>query len=403
MGLRVGMVGVRFAGLDGVTLESRKVAHLLDRLGHEVCWFGGVLDDDFSPGVVEEQAFFDTPENVELNRQMFGVTECSADTLELLEARAGLLEGALGRFASEFDVDLLMPQNAQAIPMQVPLGVAVARLARTKGVPVLSHHHDFAWERERFWPNGIGDHLEEAFPAVGPEFSHLVINTLARDALYDRTGAQASVLPNIMDFANPPAVGDAGLFRRYAGVAEGRPLILQPTRMVPRKRIEDTLELAARLADLDPCVVVTHPEPDEGSHYLTELAARAADLGVDFRVTAAAPPVSLADAYAAADLVAYPSRVEGFGNALLEAVYFRRPLLVNRYPVYVADIAPTGLEAVEMEGELSDEVVATARLWIEQPSLWADAVERNYELANRHFSYEVAADILAAAIASALE
>ncbi|MDJ0664180.1 MAG: glycosyltransferase family 4 protein [Acidimicrobiia bacterium] len=401
--MRIGMIGTRFAGLDGVTLESRKIAQVLAGLGNEVCWFGGRLEGDFSPGREDERAFFDTTENGELNRRIFGVAECSAESLELVETRAGLLQSALSRFVSEFGVELLMPQNALAIPMQVPLGVAIARLARSESIPVLAHHHDFAWERERFWPNGIGGYLEEAFPAVGPEFSHLVINTLARDALHDRTGAQASVLPNIMDFANPPRDGDGGLFRRNAGIDDDRPLILQPTRMVPRKRIEDTIALAAHLADLSPCVVVTHPEPDEGSDYLTELAERAVHLGVDFRIVPAVPAAALADAYAAADLVAYPSRIEGFGNALLEAIYYRRPILVNRYPVYVADIAATGLEAIEMDGFLSDEVVATARRWIEQPDRWAGAVERNYERAERHFSYEVAAEILAAAMADALE
>ena len=109
-------------------------------------------------------------------------------------------------------------------------------------------------------------------------------------------------------------------------------------------------------------------------------------------------PITLADAYAAADLVAYPSRVEGFGNALLETLFYRRPLLVNRYPVYEADIRPTGIEAIEMEGVVTDEVVDKARRWLEEPSLWRGAVERNYEIGRRSFSYSVAAEVLAAAL-----
>jgi mannosylglucosylglycerate synthase len=58
----------------------------------------------------------------------------------------------------------------------------------------------------------------------------------------------------------------------------------------------------------------------------------------------------LGDVYAAADLVCYPSRYEGFGNALLEAFFYRRPVLVNRYPVYVRDIAPAGVECIELNG-----------------------------------------------------
>ena len=49
---------------------------------------------------------------------------------------------------------------------------------------------------------------------------------------------------------------------------------------------------------------------------------------------------TLWDAYPHADLVTYPSLYEGFGNALLETIYFKRLAVVNRYPVYVADLAP---------------------------------------------------------------
>jgi glycosyltransferase involved in cell wall biosynthesis len=99
---------------------------------------------------------------------------------------------------------------------------------------------------------------------------------------------------------------------------------------------------------------------------------------------------TLADAYAAADLVCYPSLVEGFGNALLEAVYYRRPVLVNRYPVYISDIAPLGLQFIEISGgEITPGAVAEARACIEQPRLWDDILRRNYAIGLRHLSYAV--------------
>jgi hypothetical protein len=42
-------------------------------------------------------------------------------------------------------------------------------------------------------------------------------------------------------------------------------------------------------------------------------------------------PYTLEDAYKAADLVTYTSGFEGFGNAFVEAIYHRKPIVVNRY------------------------------------------------------------------------
>ena len=48
----------------------------------------------------------------------------------------------------------------------------------------------------------------------------------------------------------------------------------------------------------------------------------------------------MGDAYPHPDLVTYPSTGQGFGKALLEAIYFKRLVVINRYPVYNADIGP---------------------------------------------------------------
>lgn len=398
--LRFGMVGTRFAGLDGVSLEAAKVAAVLKSIGHSVSWFAGRLDPDFDPGFEDREAYFDTPENRSLNDAVFGTEDASPATRGQLEERALALQARIAAYVAQHEVDVLMPQNALAIPMQLPLGMAIARFTDETETPVIAHHHDFSWERERFWPNTVGDILDLAFPPVGPTISHLVINSIAARELRQRKDAESRLLPNIMDFERPPPVGDAARFRSFAGLGDTDTVILQPTRMVPRKGIEDTIELAYRLGDESIRVVVTHPEPDEGLDYPKLLANTAERLGVDFRVVGLGEGsgTELADAYAAADLVAYPSRIEGFGNALLEAFYFRRPVLVNRYPVYSVDIAPCGIEAIEMDGQLTDAVVRRAEAWLSDRALWQGAVESNYEVGVQFFSYRVAAKVLASAI-----
>src|SRR5690606_34698014 len=70
---------------------------------------------------------------------------------------------------------------------------------------------------------------------------------------------------------------------------------------------------------------------------------------------------SLWTAYRHADLITYPSVYEGFGNALLEAFYYRKPIVVNRYSIYIEDIEPKGFDVIAMDGLVTGTVVERVR------------------------------------------
>jgi glycosyltransferase involved in cell wall biosynthesis len=175
--------------------------------------------------------------------------------------------------------------------------------------------------------------------------------------------------------------------------------LLQPTRVIPRKGIELTIELAARVAE-PATVVVTHPD-DLDAEYWSRLEAHASQLGVPLRlVDAGRSATDLADAYAAADVVCFPSWYEGYGNALVETFYYRRPVVVNRYSVYVRDIAPLGFDCVELDGKVDDGAVQRVDAILADASTAADAVHANYRLGLEHLSYEVAERVFAESLAS---
>ena len=98
---------------------------------------------------------------------------------------------------------------------------------------------------------------------------------------------------------------------------------------------------------------------------------------------------NLFDIYPHADLITYPSTIEGFGNAFLEAVYFKIPILVNRYSIYTIDIKPKGFRAIEIDGYVTDEAVEQARAVLEDPRLRENMVTTNYTLAEKFYSYAV--------------
>ena len=85
---------------------------------------------------------------------------------------------------------------------------------------------------------------------------------------------------------------------------------------------------------------------------------------------------------------------------LVETVYFKRPAVVNRYPVYVADIAPLGFQFAEIDGAITPETVNVVWGWLEGEETAVSATTHNYQLGETHFSYQTLSDILTAALES---
>ena len=404
--MRIGFVSTRFHGTDGVSLEAAKWAHVLEHnLNHECFWFGGKLDTPSDISHLCPEAFFEYPGITAIQKALFESDSSRPQSLsDEVEYFSSYLTAELRRFVARYELDMLLPQNVLAIPMHVPLGLAVTNLAE-EGMPVLAHHHDFSWERSRFEHGCAGDYLQRAFPpAVSDRFQHVVINSRAGKDLLQRRGVPSSVIPNVFDFENSPAQPDAygDDFRTQLGISPDEILVLQPTRVVPRKGIEYAIELCYRLQERlgrNVCLVVSHNAGDEGFEYYEGLIQLAAQLAV--RVLWIGDRVRegrgndakgqkcyrLWDVYPHADLVTYPSLYEGFGNALLETFYFSKPVVVNRYSVYIEDIEPRGFKVVTMNGYLTDQIVHDAAELIEDKDKAARWGKHNYGICEQYYSY----------------
>ncbi|HLF00437.1 MAG TPA: glycosyltransferase family 4 protein [Anaerolineales bacterium] len=423
---RIGFVSTRFAGTDGVSLETQKWATVLSRLGHTCVFFSGYSDWDTQVSRIVPEAFFGHPLIAAIGTSAFD-NEWGAD--ELLEfanpdifpihSRAfyhylrpprltqrihelkDYLKSQLYAWARDFQLELLIVQNALAIPMNIPLGLALTEFIAETGFPVIAHHHDFYWERQRFLVNCVADYLSMAFPPNLPSIHHVTINSVAAQQLAIRTGISSTLIPNVMDFNNPPPPDAYTQDMRPAlGIEPGEYFFLQPTRVVQRKGIEHAIELARRIG-LRSRLVISHASGDEGNDYEKRVRDFAVMLDVpvifvsdiiqDRRgLTADGRKVyTLQDAYSHADLVTYPSSIEGFGNAFLEAIYYRRPIVVNNYSIFAVDIKPKGFRVIEFDGYITESAVQQTRRVLTHPEFARETAQHNYRLGKRYFSFTV--------------
>jgi glycosyltransferase involved in cell wall biosynthesis len=411
---RIGFVSTRFHGTDGVTLEARKWAHLFEGLGHECFWMAGLLDTPSAISHTTPLAFFNHPQVAALQAKLFGVATRSREVTDEIQALKEILKTELYRFVEQFKIEVLIPQNILAIPMHVPFGLAMTEFIAETGLPTIAHHHDFAWERERFVVSAVNDYLRAAFPGALPHVQHVVINSMAQKELARRCSLASSIIPNILDFETPaPGLDDYNQdVRREIGLADTDWFILQPTRVVARKGIEHAIDLVRRLNDPRAKLIISHPAGDEGSAYMQMLRDRIDDAKIDVRFIAdrvgenrgltsdGKKIYTLFDIYPHADLVTYPSHYEGFGNAFLEAIYFGKPVVVNTYAVYARDIDPLGFKTIAMSQLITRDVVEQTRTVLANPALRADWAVMNYRLALKYFSYSVAKRKLAARLAN---
>jgi glycosyltransferase involved in cell wall biosynthesis len=438
----IGILHYQVGRMDGVSLEIEKWKRVLEALGHRVYLAAGDLST--AEGTLIEEMYHHRAEVVRLYRNTFERLDqypTEAAYRAELWRLVSILEEKLKAFILDKELDLLIPENVWSVAVNPSLSIALTRVMREMQVPALAHHHDFYWEREHGVALSCSTAVEMAdkyLPPRDPLARHVVINSLAQEELAARKGIAAGIVPNVFDFAAPPwRLDDYNHdFRARIGLRPNDVLILQATRITPRKGIElaadfvKALDTARHRAHLEAqglydgrpfgpenrivLVVAGYARDDLTGDYADRLKNRIAETGIDAifiedliegrRQTRGGEKVySLWDAYVFADFVTYPSLDEGWGNQLLEAVYARMPLLLFEYPVYRADIKPKGFRTVSLGAELEGQdaqglaQVAPAKLETateETVALLTDRqlrqamVEHNFEVGQRHFSLQ---------------
>jgi glycosyltransferase involved in cell wall biosynthesis len=235
------------------------------------------------------------------------------------------LKKKLREFIHSFSIDLLIAQNSLTIPMHLPLGIAITEVIAETQIPTIAHHHDFYWERTRYFVNAVSDYLRMAFPPSLQNIEHVVINSVAQEELAHRKGIASIIIPNVLDFENPPIIDEQRTekLRNSIGLDKDDFMILQPTRIVARKGIEHAIDLVKELNDPRNKLVISHETGDEGLDYGEWLKETAKNHGVDLRLMNMkikgsencgddeqpdlGEGYSLWDVYPHADFITYPS------------------------------------------------------------------------------------------------
>ncbi|WP_346860512.1 hypothetical protein [uncultured Draconibacterium sp.] len=203
-------------------------------------------------------------------------------------------------------------------------------------------------------------------------------------------------------------------------------ILLQHTRVVPRKKIELAIDLAFELDkkfkknNKEKCVaiIVSGHSGDEQNEYLNNLYVHYSDLCkkdpasnvvlifgehnilshrdiiVDKKFYNFAEIPSIVAAHGG--IGTYFSDVEGFGNNLLEMISFAVPAVINKYDIYKEEIEQFGfdLPSIETGEPISKELVDAAYKLLTDIPYRNKVVVNNLKVLKQNFDHKIIADKL---------
>ena len=424
---RIAIISGKLGDVDGVSLEVDKWIRLLKRRGHEVFTIAGKYSSNLSDlppdhQISCEEIQFASPEQIYYEKLVFPHLyrrpphigeERKKEIADSLEIEGAEVANVLFEHIQANDIDVLIAQNTNAMPMTLLGGMGVYKLATEKRIATIFHHHDFWWERSRFSNSHIEPLLSRIMPPHDPGLEHVVLSSYAAHILRSIKRVQPRIIPNCEDFDAPVARDDYnGQFRSDLGFRENDLLIVQPTRIVRRKRIEDSVALVGRLLEVYPelsdrikFLVSLYQGDEPDVQYIIEIKKLAASCNVSLHLisdrVASRRGVdeegnkiyTNRDVLVNANLVTYLPVWEGFGNALLEAVAARAPVAVSTYLVYKTDLKIMGFQNIELldryksDGtlEIPDRVVDEVYEVLTNPQMGSKMAERNFQIGKKYF------------------
>ena len=403
--MRIGIIIGRIGGVDGVALETEKWIDILKKLGNEVFIISGEFESwtmDYEHDYLfPALSFFSAEAEWEQRKAFFEPDKDPQPLLEHVEKWSTMIEGVLLKWVKNKKIDVILSENASALPCQLSMGIAIKKLIKGTGLPVVTHDHDFHWERGQRYISihpEINQYVDDNFPLLLPDVRHAVINTFGVETFKKRFDIDATLVPNVMDFNRAYGVPtpENEMFLRDVGVKSDEIALLQVTRIVRRKGIETAIDLIDQLHDKKLKLVITgNNHDDENKEYYNELIDQIHELNLSRQIIFASHKVldhkDLSDVYAHGRACTYFSTYEGFGNAFVEGVLAKKPIFVNNYkPVYMQDIGNKGFETVMIDdSNLTSEKIQQMSDIIYDPIRCKEIGEFNFKLGKKYFSYDV--------------
>jgi len=386
---RILFVHYRVGERDGVSLEIEKRAKIFQELGEEVYFLSGYDGKKRKNSFVIKELDITSNLNRFLKESFFNKKKKVLDELTammLFFKLENVIHKKLNKAVKIINPDLIFVHNVFSHAYNLPFSSALLKVLDKMEIPTVCVHHDFWFERDEFLkPNYyfINEIVNLFPPKRNFIIKHQVINSIMLNIIKQKRGIAAEKIGDYFDFKNQYQSKNTEIeIRNFFSINEKDLVVLHATRITPRKAIENAIyfvyELEKKMKRLTPLKINTNKRNfifDKDSRVILFLPNfvefdsrdyfhRLNKLAFQLKVKCyfAYEHFSLEnnlkkrkkstfnffDSYLIADLVTYTSIKEGFGNQFLEAVFFKKPVVLFEYPVFESDIKKEGYEIISI-------------------------------------------------------
>ncbi len=324
--------------VGGVEEIVRQQAYLLHRYYHPVkviAGSGSQFSEDFD---IEINPLLSSrhPEILKLQQNPI-------QNYKRIQAVADMIVDYLNDSLQNFDI--LLAHNVLSMHYNLPLTLALHKLADTNTIKVVNWNHDSPYFYKDY-SKDIDKKPWLILKKYNPNISYITISPCRAkefQALY-KTEKEISVIPNGIDPTRVFTLSKTTLrLIKENNLFTTDLLIVQPSRLHPRKNIELSIEVIRAFHDKGVKAKLLlagayDPHERKTSHYYNKLKNLAESLQVQDHIIMVADHYfesgekmsvewdTIRDLYHISDLLFLPSKQEGFGIPLLEAGMIKLPI-----------------------------------------------------------------------------
>jgi glycosyltransferase involved in cell wall biosynthesis len=331
--------------IGGVEAVVRQQALLFQRLGHRVTVLtgeGNVFEEDLPVRVIPLLGSGNPDVNAAQKRLPMNLDRINELKNQILQDLIKNLEG----------VDIVIAHNVLTMSYNLPLTLALHELSDTESFKIVCWGHDSPFFYDDYSQDLAGEPWS-ILRKYNPDMTYITISGSRQKQFAELYGEGflIEIIPNGIDpvtfFNLGSRIGNAV---REMDLFGADLLLVQPSRLHPRKNIEFSIEVihAFRKMKVKARLLLSgsyDPHEKNTQNYYEKLKglARKLDVKDDVLIMAdlllnggkgsSKEPVNIHELYLIADVMLLPSLQEGFGIPLLEAGLFKLPIVCS-------DIAP---------------------------------------------------------------